>query len=505
MDWQSVLAGRRACPLLGAELDPFPYISGYGCALRTTRLGVLTSQEITAMGLRGSSRLDVLVATQQRRSAKLRMLRALGLGATAVGALWSTEAWSPAQLGGKLDAAARPLRQCPGCAQYGYHSALFQLPTVTYCPWHRDRLTDACPSCGNATWARFDQLHRLARCACGHDPFDARQASTFMWDFPTTAADRWCSQYLEWARVERERRWILLPDLQHAWSEGLSSLAPLPKVLEPAAASRNTETFHGEGPDGRREDFWGWTQLGSDRPLTFVPLRGQLKGLLETATLGAVAALPEDFDTPAELVHGRGFEPDCALGANIENRADCLFEPFVGRDDGSVWLNLSAVDPATPLYCGQLIELVTRALAPEPADPFEDRSAHVLRAEALASVQGSRHLLHALEALLTQGFRQGLEAVLLAMARASAAVEASRWLAPVVEIQGERGALFQLSLTWVLVPPPKLRRTVDVPVATRASSKQRSVSSRRLGRARRRQGAAPRRRSRAGALCRPTR
>uniref|UniRef100_UPI001A7EA4F7 hypothetical protein n=1 Tax=Streptococcus agalactiae TaxID=1311 RepID=UPI001A7EA4F7 len=78
MAWRDVIHGGPALPdLLGAELEPYPYISGYGLLRRMTQLGRLMGVELTALGIRNRVTSDALVATQRPGAPKAGLLHAL--------------------------------------------------------------------------------------------------------------------------------------------------------------------------------------------------------------------------------------------------------------------------------------------------------------------------------------------------------------------------------------------------------------------------------------------
>lgn len=68
--------------------------------------------------------------------------------------------------------APRILRFCRECIRFGYHSIFHQVQTIKECPWHAEKLTDACLRCGcpQAVWV--DRYHPRARCIrCRSEPY----------------------------------------------------------------------------------------------------------------------------------------------------------------------------------------------------------------------------------------------------------------------------------------------------------------------------------------------
>lgn len=476
MAWSDVFNGAPATGARpDADLGPYPYISGFGLLQRVTRLGMLQPAEVSQLGFRNRATMDVLAGTQQARAPRNRLVEALGLQQTGVAAHWAVEPWSPARLGGVLDREPGLLRRCLPCARHGFHTAIFQLPTITHCPWHGEPLVTRCPACARPSAARFDGKGRLGRCSCGHDPFRVASAASGMWDFPTQAADSWLTQYLDWATTEREHRWIVLPEVPEGREPVLQALAPPPRILQPPVRhSLSVTLFDGSSEPPPEATFRGWSLFGSDRPLTFVPLPASLHGRLCDATLEVVRGFPDELGTPMELVYSRDFDAGQGLESNVINRPDCFIAPFAPAGDQTLWLNLSAVDPGIAVFCGRLLERVAADLVPaRPPDEMVDRSRSTLQSHQLETLEGAKHLLDALEAVLVQGYKQGLDAILRSMAKLSRSGSRT-WLVPAVEIVGEPGTLRAVRVCFATAAPPALRRVVDVPVrqAARTASRR---------------------------------
>ena len=66
MAWNDDIQGQPAVPrMIGADLSPYPYISGYGLAQRITAFALPAGVELTALGFRNRKGMDVLIATQR--------------------------------------------------------------------------------------------------------------------------------------------------------------------------------------------------------------------------------------------------------------------------------------------------------------------------------------------------------------------------------------------------------------------------------------------------------
>lgn len=479
MAWRDVIQGGPALPaLLGAELEPYPYISGYGLLRRMTQLGRLMGVELTALGIRNRVTSDALTATQRPGAPKAGLLHALGLRRTRVGDYWSPDVWSPLRTGRVLERHNLPLRDCPLCAAHGYHCALFQLPFIDHCPWHATKLHTGCPQCGRTCWARFHQDLRLGRCECGYDAFEVRTASINMWHFPAADVDAWASRYLDWAAEERKSRLLVVPAPHTDWMPGYAALArqslELEGMLVTAKPAADLEEFSDVGEDPPEGEFWGWSLLGGERPLTFVPLPATMHAKLAQATRDAVAAFPANTPTPLELATLNGLEEGQTLEQNLVNRPDCLIAPHGLSSDQRIWLNLSAVDPTAACFCGELLDRVVSGL--EVRDDGCSRSLQAARSHALDGISGRRHVARALEAILARAYTQGLETILRSMMACGKVSKCQRWSLPTAEIVIANDVIRSVRVCWTPTRPPPSRRTVDIPAPILSATKTMTAS-----------------------------
>lgn len=466
--------------MLGAELEPYPYISGYGLLRRMTQLGRLLGVELTALGFRNRVTADALTATQRPGVPRDGLIKALGLRTTRVGDYWSPEVWSPLRTGRVLERHNFPLRDCLLCAAHGYHCALFQLPFIEHCPWHATKLYSECPKCGRTCRARFHPDLRLGRCECGYDAFEVRTATIDMWHFPTEEVDAWASRYLDWSAEERNSRLLVVPGHHTDWIPGYAALAcqslELDSMLATITPTAELEEFSGAGEDSPEGEFWGWSLLGGERPLTFVPLPATMHAKLAQATRDAVAAFPADAPTPLQLANLNGLEEGLTLERNLVNRPECLIAPHGFSSDRRTWLNLSAVDPTAAYFCGELLDAVIFGLDMQ-IDGYS-RSGQAARSIALDGVSGRRHVARALEAILARAYSQGLEAVFRSMMVGWKAPEQQRWFLPTAEIVIANGVVHSIRVCWTATCPPPSKRNIDTPVAVSPASKTRSRSKR---------------------------
>lgn len=479
MAWRDVIQGGPALPaFLGAELEPYPYISGYGLLRRMTQLGRLMGVELTALGIRNRVTSDALTATQRPGAPKAGLLHALGLRATRVGDYWSPEVWSPLRTGRVLERHNLPLRDCPLCAAHGYHCALFQLPFIDHCPWHAAKLRTGCPQCDRTCWARFHSDLRLGRCECGYDAFEVRTASINMWHFPAAEVDAWASRYLDWAAEERKSRLFVVPSPHTDWMPGYAALArqslELKGMLVTAQPTAELEEFSDVGEDPPRGEFWGWSLLGGERPMTFVPLPATMHVKLTQATWNAVTAFPSDTPTPFEFATLNGLDEGQTLQQNLVNRPEYLIAPHGFSSDQRTWLNLSAVDPTAAYFCGELLDRVISSL--EVHDDGCSRSLQAARSNALDGIAGRRHVAGALEAILVRAYTQGLETVLRSMMAAGKASKCQRWSLPTAEIVIANDVVRSVRVCWTPTRSPPSRRTVDTAASTSPATKAKTGS-----------------------------
>lgn len=456
MSWQTILGeGFRDCDLPGAELKPFPYLSGYGLVLRVTRLTAIEPRQIfSTLGIRMHQALDVLTATHRETASRARLEAALDLQGTPVSHFWSEEAWSPLCTQGIFTGQESPVRNCPVCARFGYHCMLFQLPSIDHCPWHGHPLSTTCIKCRQPTYGRFDVDGYLGRCECGHDSMDDL-ASVGMWDFPADTADAWLTSYLTWADTERESRHLVVPtELQGSeWDTGFAALARPPRQMmdRPSAQDVQVQVFDEDGAEPPERAFWGWCLLGGgSRPATYAALPGAvLKPLVDATRVTVASLLPQDAAQ-------EGLDAFAITGL-ASDRMDIFLKPYCAGIEGSIWLNLAAVDSRILQMCGCLIDVVANRIG-EISSSGSDRSWQARQSDAIDAISGRARLGAALEALLIRGYAQGLEAVLRRLLKQSWPAN-HRWSRPVIEVSGDVGQLRAIRVAWQSIDPPRVRHS----------------------------------------------
>lgn len=455
--------------LLGADFDIYPHLSGYGLLLRVCRLMALEPRElVSSLGLRLRKDLDLLVQVQRPGRAQMALCTAAGVDPAYARTRWHPESWSPLQTSGVLDRPA-PVRQCPECARHGYHTAAFQLPSIVACPWHGQRLIEACPRCRRPLFPLLNGPEKMGACPCGFDLFDADAASAQMRRFPSVHARGWLEAYWRWAREQRTTRYLVAPERDCRWREHYRNQAALPDEPPPEGTALEIEEFNAKGliePD--RRECWAWCLLGSERPMTFVPLPARVLAMLSEASHEVVRGLPANVQTPLELVTFHGLDANVALRDNVHARPDCFVAPHGPIQGNEMWLNLSAIEPEMLQLCGRLIDHVIAACGLEPDS--QARSLQAARSHALEQIVGRDCLMRALEGLIRRGYAQGLDAVLRGHCQNSVPSGVDWWL-PSIEVRARPGHLDYIRITWLRVATPEKRRTVDIPVTIPAAKK----------------------------------
>lgn len=459
--WDGLLTqSAQVSPLPGAEIERFPYLSGYALAWRITRLAALAPSDLkNEFGLRGGAQTDLFAVTRRPDRRQAAFLDQLGLSGTNVSLFWTEEAWSPLQLHGAFDQPRNlHLRHCPACARFGYHTMAFQLPSITKCPWHGEHLGECCPRCGAPHIGTFGSSGALGVCGCGHDLFNVECAATRMWQFPTNAASSWLESYLAWVETERPVRHLVSNPAAtpREWASSFAALAAPPQnLLEqvPAPKSEIRTCSSGaisEPPDGH---FWGWCMLCDDnRKFPRLAVPATYISSLERATERVLASLPQSTAAPRDLVRKPGSEPPKFLTQSVTNRASCFIPPFGDREQGLAWLNISAIDPWALAICERLVQSAAEVfgeLAPTP-----HRSWQAAKSEALDRIFGRRHLDEALRLMLMRGYEQGIEAVLLSHLGKSWP-RSRPWMQPLVEVRGKGHTIESIHIAWAesLRPP----------------------------------------------------
>lgn len=433
--WLAILTPRVERPeLLGTELEPFPFISGFGIAFRVSRLSCLQPKDLfPVLGIRATADLNLVQACHRPGASRTRFEERVGLKDTQVSKFWSISIWSPLDLHNHWGREDLPLRHCPRCARYGYHCALFQLPSIKICPWHGCPLRSHCERCERPYSSGATVDIDVGRCACGLDLFDSTDAATLMWHFPHEQALEVLQRYLAWASAERTHRHFVAPTDEILARLGFAELARPPMAWSNAVSDRNGELVSYTTPSSCRPPpgaFWGWAVLATDSPLSMTRLSTSTHGRLADLSR---SRLEQDPPGDSHVVPIEKFIPPLDVKPGVDP-----------------WLRLSAVDPRALHTCTQLTNAVCKYIG-DTDDLDLHRSPNVQRSNALDLIADGGLLHCALEDILVKGYEQGLDA--LCSAHLALPSQIRGWAAPVAEIAGCLGCLRQVRIAWIPAPP----------------------------------------------------
>lgn len=97
------------------------------------------------------------------------------------------------------------IKQCSECIKFGYHCVFFQLPFITHCPWHNQKLSPPCDECMNVVIKKGFHSSKESgflrqMSSCGHiNSHDLSLASTNMLTREQESTiTKFCELLLEW-------------------------------------------------------------------------------------------------------------------------------------------------------------------------------------------------------------------------------------------------------------------------------------------------------------------
>lgn len=444
--------------ILGCELAPFPYISGYGMMIRAWRLNALSRCDLHGLfGIRAIKKLELVRACHQPGKSSQHFAHAIGLHESPILDYWREESWCPMKLDGRWHEISHRPRHCLDCQAYGYHCALFQMPFVNQCPWHLKALIDACPCCQRPFSDLLDENTVLGKCNCGRDLFNRRRATVGMWEFPTLAATQALETYLDWCRHERNVRCLIAPDSQGSWWPALNVLSdiPFPDMVRPTSTAKNPSRLwrieQRSPPKELPPSFWPWVVIGTSPAFDMAQLPTRLFRPLARVTKTVVAALPVGSQTPP-YCKAFGLDENLLLMENVIERPHCFLLPFFRKPTREPWLHLSAVEPTTLQMCSRLLAAMDRYIS-GPTNATNELSAETAKADALDRIAGRWRLHAALCHLLLRGYAKGLTIILRRdVCQGLFPPSLMRVYIPIVEISGAPGILYRIQIGWFEKP-----------------------------------------------------
>lgn len=97
------------------------------------------------------------------------------------------------------------IKQCSECIKYGYHCIFFQLPFITHCPWHNQKLSPPCANCLNAVTKKgFDSrdesgyLRQISSCSHIHSHDLSLVSTNMLSREQETIINEFCKLLIEW-------------------------------------------------------------------------------------------------------------------------------------------------------------------------------------------------------------------------------------------------------------------------------------------------------------------
>ncbi len=201
----------RTPSLIGSDLSSLPYISPFGRLYRLSRLNGLWLHQLPHI-----FEIPPLLQSMLRTGSGVPWEALHGwdapLSASDPRFQCTLEDWYPYKNGTDGESVTK-LRGCPVCLAYGYHTMLHQLPWISSCPWHRERLVDSCV-CGRNLLPRIQGLAkaRLLACECGKDHFDRSKALLGMDHWPTNEVLQILTTHLHLAGSARSRTILFSSD-----------------------------------------------------------------------------------------------------------------------------------------------------------------------------------------------------------------------------------------------------------------------------------------------------
>lgn len=205
----SPIINRGCTGFVGADFSDFPGISVFGAFARVVRLNHISAKSyFSAFTLR--NRRDDDLSRRLTFSGASRDAVAAALSLTSTATL-DVAAWLPFQCDPRCLAANWSFRYCRACLRYGFHSLLHQLPWIGKCPWHRTRLLTTCAICDSRLTLAGGSKVLLLQCCNGHDPFNELISCVESFD-QVEAATMFIESYLAWAKNERARSLLIMPE-----------------------------------------------------------------------------------------------------------------------------------------------------------------------------------------------------------------------------------------------------------------------------------------------------
>lgn len=200
--------------------------------------------------------------------------------------------------------------------------------------------------------------------------------------------------------------------------------------------------FDGAGPDPAPDALWGWAQLDGTQAFRSAPLPRYVFDALENESRKVLT------NSGGQLVTARSTTENEQPKGDLrhENAAapSILIAPYGLYENGQAWLNLSVVDKDVARSCGRALAMAASTFC-EPLDV--KLSPPVSIARSLGSLDGRRHLVSAMLAILCRGYAEGLSSVMKRL-RAGPTSSTSLLTSPVIEIEVVQNEVCRVRVAW---------------------------------------------------------
>lgn len=200
--------------------------------------------------------------------------------------------------------------------------------------------------------------------------------------------------------------------------------------------------FDGAGPDPAPDALWGWAQLDGTHTFRSAPLPRYVFDALEKESRGVMSTFGGQLATARSTTENEQSKgdpcPENAVAPSI------LIAPYGLYESGQAWLNLSVVDKDVARSCGRALAMAASTFC-GPLDVM--LSPPVSIARSLGLLDGRRHLVSAMLAILCRGYAEGLSSFMRRL-RAGPTSSPGLLTSPVIEIEIVKSEVSRVRIAW---------------------------------------------------------
>lgn len=448
ISWQSTRAGYVPVEgLVGADIRRLPFLSGFGCLTRLLRLNCCKRNELfMATGMRNDQRRTLLRSTMGDSATQRTLIKTLAI-TPEIAKHWNEVAWCPATVDWNWRELDWRLRICPSCALVGYHCVLYQMPWITTCPWHGDRLITRCKQCQRPLASTLEGERELLRCECGHDAFSRSHALDVPSSFPSHDAARWLGVYLSWCADNATRCSVVTTSAPVEVSLcGFGALVQMPSPLQLHDGTPrpcwpvHIDYFHGWAREDGAADLRPWMEMLKRGIVMLASLPGGLHKPLQQIGIALSTELKR------RVLSGAEKRTASSPAVPLVDKLKPWPVPASDRaQNGSTWVHLTTVLPEALELCTKVIGEIdtTRALGPQ--------SPALWLAKIDAHHRWKSILLAVLQTLIRRGYAWGLRFV---MAKQFTTMHSDARIAPqrrvpVLVLTHASSGIIEAAIAWV--------------------------------------------------------